>query len=77
MKQVIYRKSNKFIIDKTKLKKISGIDNACTALYAELYKEFKGASKNPKYSNLTPKEKMEKLNEFAFNWLKERGYING
>lgn len=77
MEQIIFRKNNKFIINKSKLIQKPGIDNACIALYAELFNEFKGASINPKYKNLTPKEKLEKVNEFAFNWLKERGFVDG
>lgn len=47
------------------------------ALYADIYSEFLGACENPKYQNLTPLEKFNKVNEFAEKWLKDRGYFNG
>lgn len=61
-----------FIIDKAKLKPAAQKEDVCQALYAAIYQEFSGANYNEDYSSLTPLERMNKLNEFARNWLKER-----
>ena len=75
MKQVIFRKNKLFIIDKEQLKPASRRPDILNSLYAEIYTEFSGASYNPNYENLTNLEKFNKVNEFAYNWLKSRGHI--
>lgn len=75
MKQVILRKNKLFIIDEEQLKPAARRPDILNALYAEMYTEFSGASKNPLYEKLTSLEKFNKLNEFAFNWLNKRGYV--
>lgn len=72
MDNIIYRKNKMFMIDKSKLKPAARKDDVCVALYAAIYQEFSGANYNQDYSNLTPLERMNKLNEFARNWLAER-----
>lgn len=72
MDNIIYRKNKMFMIDKTKLKPAARKDDVCVALYAAIYQEFSGANYNQDYSDLTPLERMNKLNEFARNWLAER-----
>lgn len=64
-----------FVIDQDELKPAARRPDIINALYAELYTEFNGASYNPVYEKLTNLEKFNKLNEFAFNWLKARGYV--
>ena len=73
MEQLVYRRNKLFVIDKSKLKPEAKSDNVCNALYAAIYSEFVGASTNPKYKGLNLKEMMEKLNEFSWDWLKQRG----
>lgn len=73
MKTVIIRKNNKFWIDRTQLSAAANKETICNALYAAIYTEFLGASKNPNYMHLNNLEKLNKLNEFALNWLKIRG----
>lgn len=46
------------------------------ALYVALYNEFLGASKNPKYQDLTVLERVQKLNDYAKDWLKQKGIYN-
>lgn len=75
MKQVIYRKNKMFVIDQDELKPAARRPDIINALYAEIYNEFNGASYNPVYEKLTNLEKFNKLNEFAYNWLKARGYV--
>lgn len=75
MKQVILRKNKMFIIDQEQLKPTARRPDIINALYAELYAEFSGASYNPNYEKLTNLEKVNKINEFAYNWLNKRGYV--
>lgn len=75
MSKLIYRQNNLFCIDKNKLSEKANKTPIVNSLYAALYEEFKGAAINPRYKKLTPKEKMDKVNEFAHNWLKERGLL--
>jgi hypothetical protein len=72
---VIYRQNHKFFVDESKLKPEARRSDICNALYAAIYLEFAGAHTNPDYSKLTPLEKMNKLNEYANTWLKERGLV--
>lgn len=77
MQKVVYRNNHKFHINdqfiKPKFRRIDIING----LYAEIYAEFFGAKDNPKYATLTPIEKIDKVNEFATTWLKQKGYYNG
>lgn len=73
MNNIIYRKNKMFIIDKSKLKPKAQKEDVYQALYAAIYQEFSGASYNQDYLNLTPLEKMNKLNDFAWKWLEQRG----
>jgi hypothetical protein len=72
---IIYRKNKLFCIDKSKLKPQAQKDDVCLALYAAIYKEFSGAIYNKDYMYLTPIEKMNKINEYAYKWLDERGLL--
>ena len=72
---MVYRKNKMFIIDKSKIKSDTKIDEICSSLYAEIYTEFNGASKNPKYKHLASKDMLEEMNKFAYLWLKKRGLI--
>lgn len=73
MEQLIYRKNKMFIIDKSKLKPQARKDDVCTALYAAIYEEFSGASYNQDYMSLDYISRLNKLNEFAWKWLEQRG----
>jgi len=75
MEKVIYRRSKLFIIDKEKLKPHARREEVYNALYAAIYSEFQGASNNPNYKDLTNLDKLEQVNVFAYNWLKQRGFI--
>jgi len=73
MKPIINRRNRMFVIDKSQLKPEAQKNHIMNALYAAVYAEFKGASENPDYRNLTLLDRMKALNAFAENWLKERG----
>lgn len=73
MKKYFYRQTNQFVLDKTLLSSNAQRTENMNALYVAVYDEFFGASENPKYSKLTPFERIQKLNEFAGKWLKEKG----
>lgn len=77
MKKYFYRQTNQFVLDKTQLGSEAQLVDNMNALYAAVYEEFFGATENPKYKNLTPLQKFQKLNEYAYKWLKERGLENG
>ena len=70
---IFYRQNNQFKIDTTKLSSKANTTQIKNALYAAVYQEFFGASENPKYKDLTLVQRINKLNEFAENWLIQRG----
>jgi hypothetical protein len=70
---IFYRQNNQFKIDDSKLSQKAKNTQIKNALYAAVYTEFFGASENMKYKDLTLVDRINKLNEFAENWLKERG----
>lgn len=72
---VIYRRNKLFCIDKTQLPDSSKKEAIYNALYAAVYSEFMGANENKDYKDLNSTQKLVKVNEFAFNWLNERGLI--
>ena len=74
---LIYRQGNMFKIDESKLSSAAKNTATKNALYAAVYDEFKGANENPLYKSLSPIEKMNELNQFAENWLKDKVYHNG
>lgn len=73
MENLVKRKHGLFIIDQTLLKPKANKTTTINALYGAIYEEFRGAGKNPTYKHLTPKDKIQAVNDFAINWLKERG----
>lgn len=78
MKNLVMRRNNQFIIDKDfiKIKTGTSKDEISTALYAEIYLEFRGANTHREYSKLTNVERLQALNSFAKDWLKQRGLYN-
>lgn len=74
MDHIIKRRNSLFVVDKSLLAERANNGATINALYAAIYSEFRGAAYNARYKNLTPKDRMEKLNEFANSWLKDRGF---
>lgn len=72
MSNLIYRKNSRFIVNKSQLAPKANRTDIINALYGAIYTEFFGATQNKTYKNLSNKEKMEKVNQFALDWLKER-----
>jgi len=70
---LVYRQNRLFKIDVTQLAPKAKRPEVINALYAALYDEFKGAVDNDKYSNLTYKERMDLINDYAHSWLTKRG----
>jgi hypothetical protein len=75
METIVYRKNKLFCIDKTKLKPAARKDDVCMALYEAIGAEFAGAAYNKNYMNLNPIQRLNAVNEFATNWLDERGLL--
>lgn len=75
MKNIIYRQNKMFCIDKSKLSEKARSNDIINALYAAIYTEFIGASKSQYYKDLTPLERLDKVNEYANKWLSERGLV--
>lgn len=73
MENVIYRKNKMFCIDTDKLTSKANKSDIILALYSAIYTEFSGASNKPEYKDLTSLQKLAKVNEFANQWLNERG----
>lgn len=69
---IFKRKSSYFTIDDKIIKLETTIQNA---LYAAVYEEFRGAVNNSKYKNLTNLQRIQELNKYAENWLKDRGLL--
>lgn len=73
MSQIINRRNNLFCIDEQQLSDKARNTVIINALYAAIYTEFRGAAFNKKYKDLTTKDRLQKLNEFANEWLEQRG----
>jgi hypothetical protein len=75
MKPLIYRQSRLFKIEESELPTKAKTTSTKNALYAAIYDEFTDAQYNPKYEKLSLVERMQAINDFARNWLKEKGFI--
>ena len=73
MKNFFSRKSGMFVLDISKLSPKANKTRLINSLYGAVYEEFRGAVNNPKYKHLTSLQKLNAVNEFAENWLKQRG----
>lgn len=76
MNKLVNRRNNRFVIDKSFIRDGVNKDEICTALYAEIYVEFRGADKHRDYSKLSNLERFDAVNNFAKDWLKKRGLYN-
>ena len=75
MEKLITRQNKMFCIDKSKLKQKAKSEQIIQALYAAIYTEFTGANEQDIYKDLNYNQRLTKVNEFAWNWLKERDLI--
>lgn len=73
MIQYFKRKNKMFCIDESQLSSAAKTTYNMNALYGAVYEEFRGAINNPKYKGLTDKQRLDQVNLFALNWLKDRG----
>lgn len=69
----VFKRGARIVLNKEALSEEAQTTEIMNALYAAIYIEFSGATKSPKYSEMTLKDKISAVNDFAFNWLKERG----
>lgn len=70
---LVYRDGTRlFKLDESQLPPESRRVDVINDLYYALFKEFAGAAVSKKYKHLNNQQKMEELNKFAENWLKER-----
>jgi hypothetical protein len=70
---LLYKYNGLFKINENELCTAANTMENKNALYAAIYTEFLNANKNPLYSDLTHRERLNKLNEFAKSWLIKRG----
>lgn len=70
---LIYREGKFFKVNTSLLSEKANRMDVINALYAALYEEFRGASENPVYMNLSLLERLQAVNDYASNWLKDRG----
>ena len=66
--------NGRLVIDDNSLNPAAQNTMVKNALYAAIYSEFLGANKNEKYKKLNTLQRFNKLNEFATQWLKDRGF---
>ena len=71
---IFFRYNGEFRIKDSELPLKARSSQIQNGLYAAVYEEFLGASENPKYSKLTTLERINKLNEFANNWIIQQGF---
>lgn len=71
---VIVRKNRLFCINEKVLPAGANKTPIKAALYAAIHQEFRGASTSERYMKLTPEQRMQKINEFAWKWLNDRGF---
>lgn len=74
---ILFKRNGLFTIDETKLAPSGRNNEIKAALYGAVYEEFLGASQNPKYKDLSPLDRFNRLNDFATTWLQDRGLLNG
>lgn len=73
MKQYFNRYNHKFVLDAEQLKPTARTIEIINGLYTAVYEEFSGAVYNRKYKDMSVQQRIDKVNEFAENWLKLRG----
>lgn len=74
MRTLIYRQNRMFKIDQSQLSEKARTSVIINGLYADIYSEFLEAQYSPKYAHMDLKTRIEAVNEFALNWLKQRGF---
>ena len=65
-----------FVIDRSFIRDGVNKDEISTALYAEIYTEFRGANTHREYSKLNNLQRFDAINNFAKDWLGQRGLYN-
>lgn len=74
---VIVRRTRLFSIDETVLPEQANTNSIKVALYAAIHEEFKGAAFSERYKTLTIEQRMQSINDFAWQWLEDRGFRYG
>jgi len=71
---VVVRKNRFFCIDEKVLPSKANTTPLKGALYAAIHQEFKGAAYSDSYKKLTPAQRLQALNDYAWKWLNDRGF---
>lgn len=71
---VIIRQNRLFCIDEKVLPETANKTPIKGALYAAIHEEFKGAAYSDAYKKLTVEQRMQSINDYAWKWLKDRGF---
>ncbi len=71
---LIYRQGRMFKINDEKLPQTARKMDIKNKLFVALFREFQGASVNDKYKDLTIQQRIEKLNDYAKDWLIQQGH---
>lgn len=71
---LIYRENRLFKIDNSQLPPQANKSFIINALYAAIYEEFTEAINNKKYKDMSNLEKINAVNQFAQQWLKDKGF---
>ena len=71
---LIYRQNRFFKINTDQLSTKANTPAVMNALYADLYIEFTDAQYNPKYMNMDLVTRMNAVNDYARNWLTDKGF---
>lgn len=71
---LIYRENRFFKIDEKQLPKKANTPAVINALYADLYLEFMNANYSFKYKNMDLITRIKAVNDYALNWLKQKGF---
>lgn len=73
-RSLIFRQNRFFKIDASQLPEKANTPAIINGLYADLYLEFHGAEKSSKYGSMDLVERMNAVNTYADQWLKDRGF---
>lgn len=71
---LVYRQNRLFKLDTDQLPARAKVSSVMNALYAALYEEFLGAQFSGKYGNMDLVTRMQAVNDFASQWLIDKGF---
>jgi hypothetical protein len=75
MKPLVYRQNRLFKLEVSELPLKARSIPVQNALYAAIYDEFLDAQINPKYLNTDLVQRIQAVNDFARQWLIDKGFV--